>query len=162
MMIDMQLIGKQAKAAARALRRYDTDAKNRLLLNIADALENNRETILQANAQDIQAGEAKGMTFALLERLNLEKRMDGVIADVRKVAELPDPVGEEFDARILTEGLRACRRRVPLGVLGVIYESRPNVTVDVAVLALKTGNAIILRGGSETMNSNIALVDVIQ
>jgi len=162
MSVDMQLLGNQAKAAARAMRVFDTAAKNRLLTTIADALEANSERILTENAKDLAAGEAKGLTAALLDRLSLQKRLAGVIADVRKVVELPDPVGREYDQRTLSAGLTACRRRVPIGVLGVIYEARPNVTVDVSTLALKTGNAVILRGGSETINSNIALVDVIQ
>ena len=161
-MIDMLQLGKDGKAAARELRKFDTDAKNRLLTAIADALEANRDHILAENAKDLADGEQNGMTSALLDRLNLQKRLDGVIADVRNVVNLPDPVGVEFDGRMLTEGLTAIKRRVPLGVLGVIYESRPNVTVDIATLALKTSNAVILRGGSETLRSNIALVDVIQ
>jgi glutamate-5-semialdehyde dehydrogenase len=161
-MIDMLQLGKDGKAAARAMRKFDTDAKNRLLTAIADALQANREHILAENARDLAEGEQNGMTSALLDRLNLQKRLDGVIADVRNVVNLPDPVGVEFDGRVLSEGLHALKRRVPLGVLGVIYESRPNVTVDIATLALKTSNAVILRGGSETLRSNIALVDVIQ
>jgi glutamate-5-semialdehyde dehydrogenase len=161
-MLNMQQIGKDAKSAARTLRRFDADAKNHLIRTIADTLEVHRAEILAANVEDIAAGEANGMASALLDRLNLQKRLDGVIADVRQVATLPDPVGEEFDHRTLMDGLYAHKRRVPIGVLGVIYESRPNVTVDVAVLALKTSNAIILRGGSETIHSNIALVNAIQ
>ncbi len=161
MTIDMQALGRKAKAAALALRGCDTEAKNRALLAIADALDANRDTILAANAEDMEVGRANGMSSALLDRLNLAKRMAGVSADVRNVAALPDPVGVEFEERTLPNGLHVKKRRVPLGVMGVIYESRPNVTVDVASLALKTGNAVILRGGSETLRSNIALVDTI-
>lgn len=161
-MVNMQEIGKNAKAAARQLRTFDTAAKNALLMTIADRLETNRDTILAANKQDVEAAQAKGLPFAIVDRLDLQKRLDGVIADVRGVAELPDPVGEEFAHRTLLDGLNAHKRRVPLGVLGVIYESRPNVTVDIASLALKTGNAAIMRGGSETLNSNMILVDTIQ
>lgn len=161
MSIDMQALGQQAKAAAAELRRFDTGAKNRALLAIADAIEANRDAILEANAKDVADGQAAGLTPALLDRLNLARRLDGVTADVRGVAQLPDPVGQEFESKTLPNGLRVRKRRVPVGVLGVIYEARPNVTVDVVSLALKTSNAVILRGGSETLRSNIALVDTI-
>jgi glutamate-5-semialdehyde dehydrogenase len=160
--IDMQALGRRAKEASMALRRFDTDAKNEALRAIAEAIDANRETILVANAADMEDGRAVGLTSALLDRLNLARRLTGVTADVRRVAELPDPVGAEFEQRTLPNGLQVRKRRVPVGVLGVIYESRPNVTVDVAALALKTSNAVILRGGSETLRSNIALVDTIQ
>lgn len=161
MSIDMNVLGVAAKKAAVALRQYTTGQKNAALLAIADALEANKDTILAANAEDMDAGRANGMSDALLDRLNLAKRLVGVIADVRRVAELPDPVGHEFDHTTLPNGLKLHKRRVPIGVLGVIYESRPNVTVDVASLAFKTSNAVILRGGSETLKSNVALVDTI-
>ncbi|MBN1202638.1 MAG: glutamate-5-semialdehyde dehydrogenase [Anaerolineae bacterium] len=160
--MDMQALGQRAKAAALALRQVNTGGKNKALRVIADAIDANSGPILEANAVDMDDGRAAGLTAALLDRLNLAKRLPGVTADVRRVAELPDPVGEEFDVRTLPNGLSARKRRVPIGVLGVIYESRPNVTVDVATLALKTGNAVILRGGSETLRSNIALVDTIR
>jgi glutamate-5-semialdehyde dehydrogenase len=162
MSIDMQALGRQAKGAALALRTVDTGAKNRALCALADAIDANRAAILAANAADMDDGRAAGLTSALLDRLNLGGRLDGITADVRRVAELPDPVGEEFDSQTLPNGLKIRKRRVPVGVLGVIYESRPNVTVDVAALALKTSNAVILRGGSETLRSNIALVDTIR
>lgn len=160
--IDMQALGQRAKAASLELRRFDTAAKNDALRVIADAIDANRDTILAANAADMEDGRAAGLTSALLDRLNLAKRLPGVTADVRNVAQLPDPVGIEFEQQTLPNGLRIRKRRVPVGVLGVIYESRPNVTVDVAALALKTSNAVILRGGSETLRSNIALVDTIK
>ena len=162
MAVDMQALGKQAKAAALVLRQFTTEQKNRALLALADALEANAPAILEANAADMADGRAAGLTPALLDRLNLQGRLEGIAADVRHVAGLPDPVGEEFDARTLPNGLRIRKRRVPLGVLGVIYEARPNVTVDVAALALKTGNAVILRGGKETLRSNVALTDTMQ
>lgn len=161
MAIDMQQLGQQAKTAATALRRFSTAQKNTTLIAIADALDTHTPAILEANALDMVDGRAAGLTPALLDRLDLGKRMAGITADVRRVAELEDPVGVEFDERSLPNGLSVRKRRVPLGVLGVIYEARPNVTVDVAALALKTGNAVILRGGSETLRSNIALVDTI-
>jgi glutamate-5-semialdehyde dehydrogenase len=162
MSIDMQALGRQAKGAALALRTVNTDAKDRALNALADAIDANNAAILAANAADMDDGRAAGLTSALLDRLNLAGRLEGITADVRRVAELPDPVGEEFDVQTLPNGLKIRKRRVPVGVLGVIYESRPNVTVDVAALALKTSNAVILRGGSETLRSNIALVDTIQ
>jgi glutamate-5-semialdehyde dehydrogenase len=162
MSIDMQALGRQAKGAALALRTVDTDAKNRALNAMADAIDASSAAILAANAADMDDGRAAGLTSALLDRLNLAGRLEGITADVRRVTELPDPVGEEFDVQTLPNGLKIRKRRVPVGVLGVIYESRPNVTVDVAALALKTSNAVILRGGSETLRSNIALVDTIQ
>lgn len=162
MSIDMQALGRRAKTAALALRRFDTDARNRALCAAADTIDAHSEAILSANAQDMEDGRVAGLTSALLDRLNLAGRLSSITADVRRVAELPDPVGEEFDRQTLANGLKIRKRRVPLGVLGVIYEARPNVTVDVAALALKTSNAVILRGGSETLRSNIALVDAIQ
>ncbi len=162
MSVDMQLLGRNAKEAARTLREVTTADKNNALLAIADSLEASKAQILDANARDMEAGKDAGLTSALLDRLNLAKRLNGVVADVRNVANLPDPVGKEFGQHILSNGLKVKKRRVPIGVMGVIYEARPNVTVDVASLCLKSGNAVILRGGSETLHSNIALVDVIK
>lgn len=162
MSIDMQALGRRAKVATLALRQATTNVKNQALLAIASTLEERRDEILSANAADIEAGRQNGMSEALLDRLDLQKRLDSVIADVRSVVGLPDPVGLEFDQKTLPNGLKVCKRRVPIGVLGVIYESRPNVTVDVVSLALKTSNAVILRGGSETLRSNGALVDATQ
>lgn len=160
--INMQVLGQRAKIAAAELRQFDTAAKNDALRAIADAIDANRVDILSANEMDMEDGRVAGLTPALLDRLNLARRLTGVTADVRRVAELPDPVGIEFAQRTLPNGLEVRKRRVPVGVLGVIYESRPNVTVDVAALALKTSNAVILRGGSETLRSNLALVDTIK
>src|SRR5687768_4682618 len=129
-MVDMQLLGQQAKQAARNMRVFNTADKNRAILAIADKLAECTDAILAANAVDLEAGQRKGMTSALLDRLNLNGRMAALIADVRKVADLPDTVGKVFDVRVLENGLRVERRRVPIGVLGVIYESRPNVTID--------------------------------
>ncbi|MCS6845033.1 MAG: glutamate-5-semialdehyde dehydrogenase [Caldilineales bacterium] len=155
-------LGRRAKAASRVLARASTAQKNAALYAIADGLARNQAQILAANAQDVADAQAAGLSPALVDRLLLnEKRLAGMAADTRAVAALPDPVGQEFDGRVLPNGLRVARRRTPLGVLGVIYEARPNVTVDVASLSLKTGNAAILRGGKETLRSNLALVDVI-
>ena len=161
--IDLTDMGKRAKAAAIELARATTDQKNAALLAIADALAANRAAILEVNALDIADAKAAGTNpHYIKDRLDLEKRMDSVIADVRKVAELPDPVGKTFDEQTLENGLQVSKRRTPLGVLGVIYEARPQVTVDVASLALKTGNAVILRGGSEVLRSNMELVRVLK
>lgn len=162
MTIDLIDMGKRAKAAAAALARATEAEKNRALELIAASLEACTGAILEANQQDLADGRANGLNAALLDRLDLQKRLAGIIADLRSVIALPDPVGEEYDSRTLDNGLRICRRRVPIGVVGVIYEARPNVTVDVAGLALKTGNAVIMRGGKETLRTNMALVDAIQ
>lgn len=162
-MIDLTDMGKRARAAAIVLAQATTEQKNTALLAIADALEANRATILEINALDIADAKAAGTSpHYIKDRLDLEKRMDSVVADVRKVAELPDPVGRVFDEQTLENGLRVHKRRTPLGVLGVIYEARPQVTVDVASLALKTGNTVILRGGSEVLRSNMELVRVLK
>jgi glutamate-5-semialdehyde dehydrogenase len=161
MPINLTDIGQRARAASHGLARATTEQKNRALLAIADALEASAADILAANRLDIEDARAGGVDAVWIkDRMDLERRMSGMVADVRKVADLPDPVGREFDARTLDNGLKVSRRRTPLGVLGVIYESRPNVTVDVAALALKSGNAAILRGGKEVMRSNLALVKV--
>ncbi len=162
-MVDLDTLGKQARAAARTLGAASTGQKNAALLAIADGLLAAHEAILAANRQDVEEGREAGLSDALIDRLTLTPgRLEGIAADVRSVADLPDPVGEEFDAQTLPNGLRVRKRRTPLGVLGVIYEARPNVTVDVAALALKSGNAAILRGGKETLRSNLALVEVIR
>lgn len=162
-MSELTEFGRNAKAAARTLATLKTDAKNKALLAIANGLEANIDTLLAANSADLDAARAKGKSDALLDRLALtEQRICRLAHDARQVAALPDPVGTEFDSRTLPNGIRLSRRRVPFGVLGVIYEARPNVTIDIATLSLKTGNAVILRGGSETLRSNVALVGVIQ
>lgn len=156
-------LGQRARLASRQLMLVSTEAKNRTLCQMADALEQKGAAILEANSQDIEAARRSGLSEALVDRLLLnEKRLRAMAADLRRLAELPDPVGERFDETTLPNGLRLYRQRVPLGVLGVIYESRPNVTVDVAGLCVKTGNAAILRGGSESLHSNRALVEVVR
>jgi glutamate-5-semialdehyde dehydrogenase len=156
-------MGQRARAAARQLARATTEQKDKTLLALADALLAGQDMILAANAQDVETGQAAGLTPALIDRLTLNpKRLSGIASDLRSVAALPDPVGETYDATTLPNGLKIHRQRVPLGVLGVIYESRPNVTIDVAGLALKTGNASILRGGKETIRSNQSLVGVVR
>ncbi|MEM7873304.1 glutamate-5-semialdehyde dehydrogenase [Morganella morganii] len=159
----LEQTGKAAKAASRALAQLSGKQKNQALIRIADLLEQNSAPILAANELDIAKAREQGSSEALLDRLLLtQARLESIAADVRKVCQLADPVGEVIDGRVLESGLRLERRRVPLGVVGVIYEARPNVTVDVASLCLKTGNAVILRGGKETHNTNVAMVSVIQ
>jgi glutamate-5-semialdehyde dehydrogenase len=132
-------------------------------LAIADELEAQADMVLAQNALDIVDGRAKGLSDALLDRLLLTRQRIAVLAaDTRRIVDLTDPVGAEMDSRRLPNGLQLSKRRIPIGVLGVIYEARPNVTIDIATLSLKTGNAVILRGGSETLRSNLALVNVIQ
>ncbi len=155
--------GLAARAAARHLARLSTGVKDRALLNIAAALKTRETEILEANRRDLQTGKEAGLSDAMLERLLLNsERLEGMAADVRTVTSLPDPVGETFDMRTLPNGLQVGRRRVPLGVIGAIYESRPNITVDISVLCFKSGNAVILRGGSEAIHSNTALANLVR
>jgi len=159
----IESICQQAKTASRRLARLSGAEKDAALLRAADQVWAERDAILAANQTDLAAGQANGLTPALLDRLMLnEQRLAGIIADLRKVTELPDPVGEIFEQQTLPNGLRLRKPRIPLGVLGVIYEARPNVTVDVAGLALKAGNGAVLRGGSETIHSNRALASALQ
>ncbi|EJG1162707.1 glutamate-5-semialdehyde dehydrogenase [Vibrio parahaemolyticus] len=161
--MDLTDMGKAAKDAAFELATAPTAQKNQALAIIADELEANSAAILAANAKDIELGREAGLTDALLDRLLLnEERLTGIANDVRNVISLNDPVGSEIDSKVLENGMSLSRRRVPLGVVGVIYEARPNVTIDIAALCLKTGNASILRGGKETFFSNMELVKVIQ
>ena len=161
--IDMRQMGANAKAAAAQLAKQPTARKNAVLLAIADALECQTPAILAANRIDMELAAAKGVDpIWIRDRIALEQRMDGIVADVRKVAELPDPVGAVMLESQLDNGLTLLKRRTPLGVLGAIYESRPNVTVDISTLALKTSNAVILRGGSDVLNSNLELTRILQ
>ncbi|UPW17368.1 glutamate-5-semialdehyde dehydrogenase [Agarivorans sp. TSD2052] len=161
--MSLQQLGQQAKQASFDLATLSTSQKNAALAAIADQLEAQQESILAANKIDLDAARQSGLSDALLDRLMLNsERLAGIASDVRNVISLNDPIGSEMDCRVLENGLRLSRRRVPLGVVGVIYEARPNVTIDIAALCLKTGNASILRGGKETFHSNMALVEVIQ
>lgn len=161
--ICLQKMGRAAKNAAYRLALMPSAQKNNALSVIADELEANAELILAANAKDIIAARAAGLSDAMIDRLVLnEARLADMAADVRNVISLPDPVGLEIDSRVLDNGMTLSRRREPIGVIGVIYEARPNVTIDIASLCLKTGNASILRGGKETFHSNMELVKVIQ
>ncbi|TVP50790.1 MAG: glutamate-5-semialdehyde dehydrogenase [Halomonas sp.] len=159
----MQALGKAARRAASELRRADTGLKNRALEAIAQRLAQARGKILEANAADLQRGQESGLESALLDRLALnESRIDAMINGLHQVAALPDPVGEVSDMRYRPSGIQVGKMRVPLGVIGIIYESRPNVTLEAASLSLKSGNACILRGGSEASESNAALSACIQ
>ncbi|HSH05032.1 MAG TPA: glutamate-5-semialdehyde dehydrogenase [Anaerolineae bacterium] len=156
-------MGQNARQASRQLATLTTDKKNQALAAIADHLEAQTTTILAANAQDIDQARANNLSPHLIDRLMLdEKRVATLATDTRKIIALPDPVGSAIDSRSLPNGLHLSRRRIPIGVIGVIYEARPNVTIDIATLCLKTGNAVILRGGKETLHSNLALSQVIQ
>jgi glutamate-5-semialdehyde dehydrogenase len=156
-------MGREARAASRAVAALSGRERDSLLLFLAETLENQAEALLAANAADLSAARAAGLSGGFLDRLLLnEARLLDIAADTRAVAALPNPVGEILEGRILDNGLSLLRRRVPLGVVAVIYEARPNVTVDIASLCLKTGNAVILRGGKETVHSNKLLVKLIQ
>jgi glutamate-5-semialdehyde dehydrogenase len=155
--------GKAAKAASRKLAFLSTEVKNKALLNIAESLIDKRDEILAANKIDYEKAKASGMSEAMLDRLMLSpSRLESIAQDTQTVAALPDPIGEMLDMRTLPNGLQIGRKRVPLGVIGAIYESRPNVTIDISSLCLKSGNAVILRGGKEAINSNTALVKAAQ
>ncbi|HGJ5874701.1 MAG TPA: glutamate-5-semialdehyde dehydrogenase [Arsenophonus apicola] len=159
----LEKIGKAAKKASWYLAGLNTKQKNNVLMDIADSLQQQSDAILAANAQDMVAAKASHMSAAMQDRLLLTvERLAAIANDVRKVCQLADPVGRILDGGILENGLNIQRRCVPLGVIGVIYEARPNVTIDVASLCLKTGNAVILRGGKETSQTNQAIVKVIQ
>ncbi|MBN1374693.1 MAG: glutamate-5-semialdehyde dehydrogenase [Dehalococcoidia bacterium] len=154
---------KLAKAASRKLAFVSTSIKNEALMAIAQALLDREDQILHNNEKDFKEAEASGMGAAMLDRLMLNSsRLKGISGDVKIVAALPDPVGEIIEERTLPNGLLLSKRRVPLGVIGAIYESRPNVTVDISVLCLKSGNASILRGGKESSRSNLALASTVQ
>ena len=160
--VDLTAMGQAARAASRVLATLTTAQKNAALAAIAQEIEAQAQLILAANAQDLTDARAKGLSDALLDRLMLnEKRVNALAEDTRKIIDLPDPVGSELESRMLPNGLRLSRRRIPIGVLGVIYEARPNVTIEIATLSLKTGNAVILRGGRETLRSNLALLQAI-
>jgi len=155
--------GKAAKAASRRMAYLSTEVKNKALHNIAGDLLTKKGEILAANQIDYKDAKALGMSAAMLDRLMLSSsRLKSIAHDVLAVAALPDPVGEVFDMRTLPNGLLIGKKRVPLGVIGAIYESRPNVTIDISVLCLKSGNAVILRGGRETIRSNTVLAWLVQ
>ncbi len=154
-------LAEQAKEAAKTLRLLTTEEKNRALMAIGTELKTSEDKILKANLGDLEA--ADHLSEAMKDRLSLQgSRLDAIIQDLRNVVKLDDPVGEVIEDSVLENGLKLQKKRVPIGVLGVIYEARPNVTVDIASLALKTGNCAILRGGKETLKTNRALIEAIQ
>ena len=160
---ELEAKGRLAEAASRRMARLSTEVKNKALCNISNDLLARKDEILSANQIDYKEAEASGTSATLLDRMMLSsERLESMAADVLTIAALPDPVGEIFDMRTLPNGLQVGKKRVPLGVIGAIYESRPNVTIDISALCLKSGNAVILRGGKETIHSNIALVKVVQ
>ena len=159
----MDAIGRSARGAARQLAASSTAARNAALGAIGDALDDARDALAAANADDLARGRETGLDDALLDRLALTPaRVDAMLAGLRQVAELPDPVGAISDVASRPSGIRVGRMRVPLGVIGIIYESRPNVTVDAAALCLKAGNAAVLRGGSEALATNTAIASAIR
>ncbi|MGV6826606.1 MAG: glutamate-5-semialdehyde dehydrogenase [bacterium] len=159
----MRDLGARARQASRALAAASTGTKNAALHAIADLLDKRRAQLATENQKDLDAGAAKGLDDALLDRLALnDARIDSMIEGLRQIAGLSDPIGEIFDMRYRPSGIQVGRMRVPLGVVGIIYESRPNVTADAAALCLKSGNATVLRGGSEAFHSNQAIAACIQ
>lgn len=162
-MTELEILGAQAKAASRTLMTASTETKNRALLAIADALQANCDKILAENQKDLDAGAQAGLSESLLDRLALSQaRIAGMAQGVREVAELPDPVGVVLSEIKRPNGLRIQRVSTPLGVLGIIFEARPNVTSDAAALSLKSGNAVILRGGKEAICSNTAITEAMR
>ena len=158
----MQSLGTAAREASRELARANSDVKNNALIAIAKQLDANRDAVLAANKLDMDNGRSNGLNDALLDRLELNNdRVNAMIEGLHQVAELPDPVGELTDLGTRPSGIKLAKMRVPLGVIGIIYESRPNVTIDAASLCLKSGNATILRGGSEAIESNQAIANCI-
>jgi glutamate-5-semialdehyde dehydrogenase len=158
----MQQLGREARAASRLMARADTSTKNRALLAIAAAIRRDKEKLLAANLEDVNAARASGMEAAMLDRLTLTEKAVATMAEgLEQIAALADPIGEITDLRYRPSGIQVGRMRVPLGVIGIIYEARPNVTVDAAGLCIKSGNACILRGGSEAIHCNQALAALV-
>ncbi|HDM10503.1 MAG: glutamate-5-semialdehyde dehydrogenase [Deltaproteobacteria bacterium] len=159
----MEDMGRQARQAAKALRTAGREQKDRALMLMADLLEENRQHLVRENRNDVEGAKEAGLSAAMIDRLTLsEAVIDSMIKGLHEVATLPDPVGEVTRMWKRPNGLLVGRMRIPLGVIGFIYESRPNVTVDAASLCLKSGNAVILKGGSEAINSNLALVSILE
>ena len=155
--------GRDARAASRILARLSSNIKNQALLNIAEALETQQDEVLEANEIDHRSAQSDGLSEAMLDRLLLTgERLLGTAAEVRGVAALPDPIAETMDMTTMSNGLKIGKKRVPLGVIGSIYESRPHVTIDISALCLKSGNACLLRGGKESLRSNTALAKLVR
>ncbi|NKZ29684.1 glutamate-5-semialdehyde dehydrogenase [Facklamia miroungae] len=161
--MDLLAIGQKAKESSEILRKLDSQSRNKALLAMAKSLEEQKTVILEKNNQDVNNAREDGMATAMLERLTLDnKRFVSMVAGIRKIAQLPDPLAQTRKQWVNDLGLRISQRSVPLGVIGIIYESRPNVTADASSLCLKAGNAVILRGGKEAIATNIAIVEAIQ
>ncbi len=161
-MIELELMGKNARRAARLMAAVPDSQRNLFLTGLASALKERAEEILVANRQDIEFGRRAGLDDALIDRLALNpSRIAAMTADLKTLAAMPDPIGKIIDERVAANGIHASRVRVPLGVIAVIYEARPNVTVDISALGLKSGNVVILRGGKETITTNLCLVNII-
>ena len=159
----MQMLAKRSKNASRSAAKLGTADKNRGLLAVADELAAEQQLILDANAKDIEAAKEKGVKKSLIDRLELsEQRIADMAEGLRQIAALDDPVGEVLSMKTRPNGLRIGQKRVPLGVVGIIYESRPNVTADAFGLCFKTGNSVILRGGSDAIHSNQAIVHAVK
>ena len=162
-MEDLITIGKNAKKASRSLAKAGTNSKNEAILLVAESIDKKRADIIEANKKDIEIAKTKGMKDALVDRLTLtDARIDGMIEGLKQIISLEDPIGEVMSMKTRPNGLMIGEKRVPLGVVAIIYEARPNVTVDAFGLCYKTGNAVILKGGSDAINSNIAIVDAIK
>ncbi|MCW8860305.1 MAG: glutamate-5-semialdehyde dehydrogenase, partial [Deltaproteobacteria bacterium] len=160
---DMLALAQAAQQASRIMANQSSTIKNQLLFQMADALERDQDQLHKENEKDLQQAHANGMSAALVDRLTLTtERIQGMADGLREVAALPDPVGEVTGMWLRPNGIRVGRQRIPLGVIGIIYESRPNVTADAAGLCLKSGNAVILRGGSEALHSNRAIGEILQ
>ncbi|MBX3719261.1 MAG: glutamate-5-semialdehyde dehydrogenase [Parachlamydiales bacterium] len=162
MTLDIRKMAAGSKKAAFHLARASSKQKGRALTALMEHLMQEEESILKANAQDLVLAKEKGLEKPLLERLSLENRLRGIIHDIEQVLLLPDPIGAVFEQEVLPNGLKLEKCRVPIGVLGVIYESRPNVTLDISALSIKSGNCALLRGGSEALRTNLKLVELIQ
>lgn len=160
--MNLRTMAAKAKASCSKMAMASSLLKNQALEVMAHKLSLHKEHILQANREDMDLAKKSGLSEAMLDRLSLQNRLDGIIGEIKEVVRLPDPVGELFDEQLMLNQLHVVKCRTPIGVLGVIYESRPNVTIDVSALAIKSGNCAILRGGSETLHTNRVLVDVIQ
>jgi len=161
--VEIKAIGVRARVGSRALAKASTHVKNVALGNIADALVENTDRIVEANQKDYRGARDAGASSAILDRLLLDaERIKGMAEGVRGIAALPDPIGQTLEGQVLPNGLRIAKRRVPLGVIGTIYESRPDVTIDIAALCVKSGNAVILRGGKEAFNSNSLLASLVR
>ena len=159
----MEILGKRAKDASRESAKLGTDEKNKGLFAVADELCKQSAYLLSENEKDVQEAESKGVKKSLIDRLRLtEQRIEDMAEGLRQIAGLEDPIGEVLEMKNRPNGLRIGKKRVPLGVIGIIYESRPNVTADAFGLCFKTGNAVILRGGSDAIHSNLAIVHTIK